>query len=139
MPGAAGLPDKRPLGERRGARGPAELHPRAFPGWGKRRNTAGSPQAPSFLRTHLSWSAGDRAAAQAIFTRPLGTRPVAAEKYTGRNSGLRFPSYPSFRRKSCLPERLRGHGSALAVCSRTCRSASGSSVSDVAFGSLLSR
>lgn len=69
---------------------------------------------------------------------PAPTR-LKPRRKTHRNSALRFPRPPHFRRKSCPLERPRVQGFSLSVCSGTCRSASGSLVSYVAFGSILSR
>ena len=125
---ASGRNGRRRTGPEPGAG--AELSRRAFLRAGEGCATpAGSPQAPSSLRTHLSWSAGDRAAAQAIFTQPPGQ--TCREK-PGLNSARRFPRQPHFRRKSCPPKRLCFRRFSPSVCSSTCRSASGSLVSDVA-------
>lgn len=88
------------LQEKRAPGSSAEPPREPFPGLGSGASPAGSQQAPPCLRTHLSWSAGDRAAAQAISAR-------AHWGETRRNSALRFPRPPHFRRKSCPPERLR--------------------------------
>lgn len=107
--------------------------PQEKPSWYHSRNISQSSFILSFIIIRIAGTPvlvgrGPRSGASHLHPAP---RPNLQEK-PSLNSALRSPRPPHFRRKSCPPKRICVRRFSPSVCSSTCRSASGSLVSDVA-------